>query len=110
MVPCPWFPDFARYYKDHPHLDVGIHITLTAEWDYYKWGEMIEKMIPGLNQLIVHVAYDNAEMQALAINHPAFGATWRQQDLDLLVSQEFGDLLRKHNIHLVSWKEISEVL
>lgn len=38
MVPCPWFPDFAAYYRDHQPLDVGIHITLTAEWDYYKWG------------------------------------------------------------------------
>jgi predicted glycoside hydrolase/deacetylase ChbG (UPF0249 family) len=38
MVPCPWFPDFAAYYRDHQPMDVGIHITLTAEWDYYKWG------------------------------------------------------------------------
>jgi predicted glycoside hydrolase/deacetylase ChbG (UPF0249 family) len=38
MVPCPWFPDFAAYYREHQPLDVGIHVTLTAEWDYYKWG------------------------------------------------------------------------
>ena len=38
MVPCPWFPDFAAYYREHQPLDVGIHITLTAEWDHYKWG------------------------------------------------------------------------
>ena len=31
MVPCPWFPDFAAYYREHQPLDVGIHITLTAE-------------------------------------------------------------------------------
>jgi predicted glycoside hydrolase/deacetylase ChbG (UPF0249 family) len=38
MVPSPWFLDFAAYYEEHQPLDVGIHITLTAEWDYYKWG------------------------------------------------------------------------
>jgi hypothetical protein len=38
MVPCPWFPDFAGYYREHGPLDVGIHITLTAEWEHYKWG------------------------------------------------------------------------
>ena len=31
MVPCPWTNDFARLYRENPHLDVGIHITLTAE-------------------------------------------------------------------------------
>jgi hypothetical protein len=38
MVPCPWTNDFANYYKENPQVDVGIHITLTAEWDFYKWG------------------------------------------------------------------------
>jgi len=38
IVPSPWFPDFAAYYREHQPLDVGIHITVTAEWNYYKWG------------------------------------------------------------------------
>ncbi len=238
MVPCPWTNDFARYYKENPKVDVGIHITLTAEWDYYKWGgilpaseisslldengyfyatveevgqhalpeevekeiraqidraislgiqpshldshmgsvlakpelieiymklgmeyqlpvfvprmmlmgvpeemremvkeefvlvesffmlneqkpgiswleayaEMVEKMGPGLNQLIVHVAIDNAEMQSVAINHPDFGSAWRQNDLDLLSSKKFRELLKKNDIQLVGWKEIKELM
>jgi len=234
MVPCPWFIDFAEYYKSHPDLDVGIHITLTSEWDYYKfggvlpsteipslldengyfyptteevgmhadpleaekeiraqidraiaygikpthldthmgsvlakpelveiymklgkeygipvfaprmmlyampeemralvkqentlvdkifmlnvegpdasweeeYGKMIEKVSPGLNVMIVHLAYDNAEMQAVAINHPAFGATWREKDLKYVQSQTFHDLLKEKEIQLVTWKEI----
>jgi hypothetical protein len=31
-----------------------------------------------MNMMIVPLAHDNAEMQAVAINHPAFGATWRE--------------------------------
>ncbi len=38
MTPCPWANDIIAYAKDHPGLDVGIHLTLTAEWDHYKWG------------------------------------------------------------------------
>jgi chitin disaccharide deacetylase len=38
MTPCPWANEMITYAKDHPGLDVGIHLTLTAEWDRYKWG------------------------------------------------------------------------
>lgn len=238
MVPCPWFADFAEDFKAHPHLDVGIHITLTAEWDFYKWGgvlpateipslldengnfyasveevgqhadpvevekeiraqidramayginpthldthmgsvmakpeliqiylklgkeyslpvfvprmilmgmpeearekmkreyvlvdryfmmntddpglswaeayaKMIERVKPGLNVMIVHVANDNAEMQAIAVNHPAFGSAWRARDLEYVLSQEFRDLLKEQNIQLITWKEIKEVM
>jgi chitin disaccharide deacetylase len=234
MVPCPWFVDFAAYYKSHPTLDVGIHITLTSEWENYKfggvlpsteipslldengyfyptteevglhavpaeaekeiraqidraiayginpthldthmgsvmarpelvqiymklgkeyhlpvflprmllmsvpeeqremikkefvlvdhyfmlgvdgpeasweeeYGKIIDRVAPGLNVMIVHLARDNAEMQAVAINHPAFGATWREKDLNYVQSQTFQDLLKRNSIQLVTWKEI----
>ncbi|MFN8210562.1 MAG: polysaccharide deacetylase family protein [Bacteroidales bacterium] len=37
MVPCPWSGDIMKYLKEHPGPDVGIHLTLTAEWDTYRW-------------------------------------------------------------------------
>lgn len=238
MVPCPWFPDFAEYFKSHPDLDVGIHITLTAEWEIYKWDgvmpsgeitslldeqgyfyptveavgqhadpleaereiraqieraiafgihpthldthmgsiganmelmqiymklgyeyglplliprmwiqflpeemrnmieqnnvlldglfmlnaapedgswseayrQMLERIEPGLNQMIVHLAIDNDEMQAISINHPDFGSAWRQNDLDFVTSKEFQEMLKENNIQLVSWKEIKAVM
>jgi len=237
MVPCPWFIDFADYYKDHPDLDVGIHITMTSEWDNYKfggvlpsteipslldengffyptteefglyvdpaeaekeiraqieraisygikpthldthmgsvlarpelihtylklgqeyripvfiprmllfsfpeeqreqikkefvlvdqyfmldldgpdvswveeYGKIIEKVDPGLNVIIVHLAHDNAEMQAITVNHPAFGSTWREKDLNYVMSQGYRDLLRENHIRLVTWKEIGSL-
>jgi hypothetical protein len=38
MVPCAWFPEAARMLNENPGLDVGIHITLTSEWENVKWG------------------------------------------------------------------------
>ena len=236
MVPCPWFFEFAEYAKEHQDLDIGVHITLTAEWNDFKWDgvlpsseipslltedgyfyasveevaknadplevgkeiraqieraiafginpthidthmgavaatpefiqeyikagieynipvfllsylkqqapqileltgpdqvfvdsffmitastspsawqetykQIIENIKPGLNLLIVHLAIDNAEMQAISKNHPDFGSAWRQRDYDCMVSDEFKTLLEKNNIYTITWKEIKEL-
>lgn len=38
MVPCAWFPATAAYCREHPEVDMGVHITLTCEWDACRWG------------------------------------------------------------------------
>jgi predicted glycoside hydrolase/deacetylase ChbG (UPF0249 family) len=238
MVPCPWAYDAALYLKNHPGPDVGIHLTLTAEWESYKWDGVcssdqisslldpngylypsveqvaahvnaaeaekelkaqIEKLIswgikpshidthmgsvmakpelvkiylnlsdqynipvlfpreyagmlppdvsavyskkiflldnlfmldtpligdkwidayrkaiaglkPGLNQIIVHVAIDNAEMQEITRNHDAYGSAWRQNDLNMLKSDEFKNLLKENKIVLIKWGQIRDLM
>jgi chitin disaccharide deacetylase len=38
LVPCPWFPEVARWAKDHPNADLGIHLAVTSEWTDFRWG------------------------------------------------------------------------
>ena len=37
MVPCPCFPELAAYGREHPETDIGVHLTLTSEYQHYRW-------------------------------------------------------------------------
>lgn len=41
MVPCPWFHEMAKFAIDNPQFDNGIHLTLTCEWENYKFGPIL---------------------------------------------------------------------
>lgn len=239
QVTCPWFSEIAHYASAHPGADLGIHLTLTSEWKYYKWGAVsttdytsgllgsngffyndvdslgmmarpsavkaelkaqIEKAIhagiqpthldahmgccfinrdffkayldlaheyklpcllnvdafklmfhldisdlisdkdvvtdkvfmalspaplqdraayythilnslePGLNCILLHAAFDDDEMQAITVEHPDYGAAWRQADYDFFASSACKQTLEKNHIRLITWKEIKEKL
>lgn len=235
MVPCPWLLEVVDFSKENPQFDLGLHLTLTAEWDQYKWDgvsssneiqsllnernhfynntvdvrkyadaeevrseiqaqidyakqlgiqpthldshmgalsvrqdiakvylevgeknkipvflpkllqpmvnlmdfdqknlvwveryymldgntldrtkwpdfyyDVIDDLQPGLNVLLVHLGIDNEELQAVTVNHPAFGATWRALDLTVLESQEFKERLLQNKIEVIQWRDIKK--
>src|SRR5262245_48737176 len=74
--------------------------------DYYT--NVIKSLGPGLNVILLHAAYDDAEMQAVTADQPDYGAAWRQADIDFFTSDECKELLKAEKIQLVTWREIRE--
>jgi predicted glycoside hydrolase/deacetylase ChbG (UPF0249 family) len=235
MVPTPWIGEVAAYARAHPNADLGLHLTLTSEWETYRWGSVesadrvsslldaagtfptdeklvaanakplevereiraqinralslgihpthldshmgslfttpeliatyvkvahdyrlpflaikgsalaapqagitardvvldaliiagpeiprdqwkafylnaINNLKPGLTEIIVHLGYDDSELQAVMVNHEPYGSAWRQRDYDVMTSPEFKKALQDNHVILVTWRDLQKLV
>lgn len=89
-------------------LDVGPDVPPT-DWAKF-YSEAIKKLEPGVTEIVIHLAYDDAEMRGATVDHPNWGAAWRQRDLDFFTSDAFRQLLREEKIKLITWRELGKLL
>lgn len=78
LVPAGWFPEAATYARDHPEASLGIHLTLTCEYNEYRWRPLTDRSAaPGLYdeegylwrtraEAIEHISAKEAELELRA--------------------------------------------
>jgi chitin disaccharide deacetylase len=74
MAPCPWFGEAAEIAKDL-RIPLGVHQTLTCEWDYFRWRPVTSGVsltaadgtfFPSVELAQQHVQFDDAVRELLA--------------------------------------------
>lgn len=85
MMPCAWVPHFMDWAKQHPTADVGVHLTLTSEWQTYRWMPLTGQKTglcdgqgafwPSVKDVLDHASADevDAEIRAQIARFRAFG-------------------------------------
>ncbi len=94
------------------YIDRVLTITpAVAPQDWAKfYSDALSKLEPGVTEAVIHLAYDDAEMQGATFNHPNWGAAWRQRDLDFFTSEAFRKLLQENQIKLITWRELGKLI
>jgi chitin disaccharide deacetylase len=89
-------------------FQAGRNLTPSSLEDYYL--SVPGQVKPGLSQLIVHPAFDDAEMRSIYEGREAYGAAWRQRDFEIMRSQKFKSALRENDIQVINWGMIKSAL
>jgi len=70
----------------------------------------IRNLKPGFHEMIVHLGHDDAELQAITIDHADYGSAWRERDYEFVTGDEFKQAVRDNGVILVKWKELQKLL
>ena len=83
-------------------------VSVTGWKDFYL--DVIKNLKPGLTELIVHLAGDDAEFQAISVDHPDYGSAWRQRDYDVITSSDFKTALEDNHVIVIQWKSLKKLV
>jgi predicted glycoside hydrolase/deacetylase ChbG (UPF0249 family) len=89
-------------------LDINPSVA-PQDWAKFYSDEM-RKLEPGVTEVVIHLAYDDGEMQGASFDHPNWGAAWRQRDLEFFTSDAFRKVLEENKIKLITWREIGKLI
>jgi predicted glycoside hydrolase/deacetylase ChbG (UPF0249 family) len=116
LVPRHWFSRMPYLQPSLIERDVVLDrmVIINGDVTPEQWPTFyrraIENLPPGVTEFLIHPGYDNAELQQFFEHRLAWGAAWRQRDIDFFTGNVFRDLLSQYDIKLITWREISERL
>ena len=86
--------------------DPSVH---PGDWNNF-YANAIRNLKPGVTEIIVHLGYHDAELQAVMVDHADYGAAWRQRDYNVVTSPEFKKLLQDNHVILIQWRDLKKLL
>jgi len=89
-------------------LDINPGVA-PQDWAAF-YSDALRKLEPGVTEVVIHLAYDDAEMRGATSDHPAWGAAWRQRDFEFFTSDAFRKVLAENNIKLITWRELGKLI
>jgi len=89
-------------------------ITIPPETPPEQWtawyADSIRNLRPGVTEIFLHPAYDDGEMRSFAPARFAWGAAWRQRDLDAIQSPGVLNALTSSGVTIIKWSDIGKLL
>jgi len=89
-------------------LDINPSVA-PQDWAKF-YSDALSKLEPGVTEVVIHLAYDDAEMQGATSNHPNWGAAWRQRDFEFFTSDAFRKVLQDNQIKLITYRELGKLI
>ncbi len=118
-IPVLLNAEFMKMFGRSPqeHIDAAdiavekIHMAFPENFKDRTLGEfyrlVLDNLVEGVNMLLVHPAFEDAELKFITEGYEDFGAHWRQEDYDFFTSAECAAKLRENDISLTSWGDLS---
>lgn len=105
-------PFLSKLSENDVVLDSIIMATPAVRAEQWKdfYVNAIKNLKPGFHEMIVHLGHDDAELQAITVDHPDYGSAWRQGDYEFVTGNEFKQALRDNDVVLVKWKDMQKLL
>lgn len=110
----PSVPPALRALLSNQDILPGAIIMATPQVSAANWmkfySDAIKNLKPGLTEIIVHLGHDDAELQAVTLNHPDYGAAWRQRDYNVITSPELKRAIEDNHVILIHWRDIKKLI
>lgn len=74
------------------------------------YANALQNLKPGVHIVLIHLAFDDEEMNAVTAGHDTYHAPWRQADYDFFTSEKAKEIIAKAHIKLIRWSDIQKIL